>query len=402
MRIAILSASYPNFINELYAENPGLAEASYAAQMQARNDSLFGFADFYSRGFIGHGHEAQEFHFNNPWIQYAWMRERGLPTPPDEHLRSERTAAPSPLKRALMPLKPALAPMLRKLRPPPQLPAWQDDILRAQIADYKPDLILNQEPAKLRSAFLKSLPTQAPIIGQIASPLPQQEDFSAYALMISSLPNFITWFRGHGIPAAFNKLSFEARIPRMLGERPRDIPLSFVGNISSDHGERLVWLEYLVQHTPLEIWGSGIERVAKSSPLHARHRGEAWGRKMYEILGRSQLTLNKHIDLAEGFANNLRLYEATGMGAALLTDAKTNLGDIFTPQEVASYTTKEDCARQITHLLADPAACTAMARAGQQRTLDDHNYRHRTGEMLELLQNVLEGRARRWLDQTPE
>ena len=46
--------------------------------MAARNASLFGVADFYSRNFAALGHPAAEIHVNNPWLQSAWAREHGM------------------------------------------------------------------------------------------------------------------------------------------------------------------------------------------------------------------------------------------------------------------------------------------------------------------------------------
>ncbi len=60
------------------AASPELENASYAAQMAARNASLFGLADFYSRNFAALGHPAAEIHVNNPWLQAAWAREHGV------------------------------------------------------------------------------------------------------------------------------------------------------------------------------------------------------------------------------------------------------------------------------------------------------------------------------------
>jgi hypothetical protein len=51
---------------------------------------------------------------------------------------------------------------------------------------------------------------------------------------------------------------------------------------------------------------------------------------MYKILGRSRIVLNHRGDIAP-FANNLRLYEATGMGALLITDWKKNLHEMLEP-----------------------------------------------------------------------
>src|SRR5579872_2012116 len=100
MRIMVLSADYPRFLRDLYLSRPGLAQRSYAEQMAARNDSLFGVADFYSRNFRAQGHEAAEFHINNPWLQYAWARENGLKIlplePPPDPIPAAGAIAPRP------------------------------------------------------------------------------------------------------------------------------------------------------------------------------------------------------------------------------------------------------------------------------------------------------------------
>src|ERR1700692_4383197 len=78
MRILVLNADYPRFLAWFYCRQPGLENASYAVQMAARNASLFGVADFYSRNFAALGHQAAEIHANNPWLQSAWAREHGM------------------------------------------------------------------------------------------------------------------------------------------------------------------------------------------------------------------------------------------------------------------------------------------------------------------------------------
>src|SRR3954453_14089713 len=78
MRILVLNADYPRFLAWFYRRQPGLENASYQTQMAARNASLFGVADFYSRNFAGLGHQAAEIHVNNPWLQSAWAREHGI------------------------------------------------------------------------------------------------------------------------------------------------------------------------------------------------------------------------------------------------------------------------------------------------------------------------------------
>ena len=102
MRILILNADYPRFLSWLYRRRPGLENEPYAAQMAARNASLFGVADFYSRNFAGLGHTAADIHVNNPWMRAAWAREHGLAVtePPPPGAPAARGAASQERHRA--------------------------------------------------------------------------------------------------------------------------------------------------------------------------------------------------------------------------------------------------------------------------------------------------------------
>jgi spore maturation protein CgeB len=394
MRILILNTDYPKFLRSHYAAHPGLAQASHAVQMQIRNASLFGVADFYSRNFRALGHEAAEIHVNNQILQYAWARENGLaiePPAPD----AEPSQAHATLSRILDPLRPVLRPLVRKLRPY-RIPDWEARVLAAQVDAFQPDVILNQSMEYVRSPTLRQFRAKDRlIVGQIAAPRPDGEDYSVYDLVVSSLPNFVEWFSAHGVRARWNQLAFEPSVLDMLGPQPeRDIPLSFVGSLSPEHADRVAWLETVACRAPLQIWGNGIERLPLSSPLRAIYRGEAWGRGMYDVLRRSRITLNCHIDIAEGWANNMRLYEATGAGAMLLTDRQRNLDDIYVgDQEVATYGSVTECLSVIDRYLADEPARAAIAAAGQQKAIETNNYQKRTREIIGHVEELMAARV---------
>src|SRR6266850_2153777 len=122
MRILVLNADYPRFLAWLYRRQVGLEGAPYAAQMAARNQSLFGVADFYSRNFAALGHPAAEIHVNNPWVQAAWAREHDMtveaPEPPGD---ADLRGLPSWLQRVAKPLKPMLRPLARRFGLSPKL-----------------------------------------------------------------------------------------------------------------------------------------------------------------------------------------------------------------------------------------------------------------------------------------
>src|SRR5258708_15041670 len=115
MRILVLNADYPRFLAWLYRRQPGLENASYAVQMAARNASLFGVADFYSRNFAALGHTAAEIHVNNAWLQSAWAREHGMLMERPLAAAAGGPALPGWVQRAVAPFKPMLRPLARKV-----------------------------------------------------------------------------------------------------------------------------------------------------------------------------------------------------------------------------------------------------------------------------------------------
>jgi spore maturation protein CgeB len=115
---------------------------------------------------------------------------------------------------------------------------------------------------------------------------------------------------------------------------------------------------------------------------------------MYTILRNSRITLNYHIGVAERHANNLRLFEATGVGTLLLTDYKEDLHEMFEPgKEVAVYRTPAECVDIARYYLEHEQEREVIARAGQQRTLRDHTYRLRMHELAALFERCLNTNA---------
>jgi hypothetical protein len=227
-------------------------------------------------------------------------------------------------------------------------------------------------------------------VGQHAAALPGT-DISAYDLMLSSLPNQVEHFRRQGLKSEYLRLGFEESVLDTVPcAQNRSKEAVFVGGITAVHGRATSLLEHLCAHTPVEIYGYGVEIMPGDSPVRKRHGGRLWGRQMFELLGNAKIALNRHIDAAENYANNMRLYESTGMGAMLLTDEKTNLGELFdVGREVVTYRTPEECAEKIEHYLAHDEEREAIARGGQQRTLREHTYRQRAQELLDIVGRYL-------------
>ena len=100
---------------------------------------------------------------------------------------------------------------------------------------------------------------------------------------------------------------------------------------------------------------------------------------MLRVLAQCKIALNRHGGVAGDHAINMRLYEATGAGALLITDAKSDLSDIFVPdREVVTYSTEDELVDRIRYYLDNDTQREQIARAGQQRTLRDHTSRNRS------------------------
>ncbi|NUB24896.1 glycosyltransferase [Azospirillum brasilense] len=86
-------------------------------------------------------------------------------------------------------------------------------------------------------------------------------------------------------------------------------------------------------------------------------------------LAETNIVLNCHLDAAGPYANNLRLYEATGVGSFLLTDWKPNLHSPFEiGTEVAAYRDAGDAVRLIRQYEEYSEECRTIAEAGQRQT----------------------------------
>lgn len=348
-----VNTCYPTFLNTHYAQYQGLHESSYGEQKRSLQETFFGDADFYSAGLKAAGWEADDVVVNCEPLQAAWARENGFQGAGLE-------------------------------------------IFFEQIRRARPHVLYIQDMNLASREFMARIrPYTALIVGQIASPIGTNVHAQGFDVIVSSFPHFVERFRAAGITAYYQPLAFEPRILDVLGPLPQRIhPLTFVGGISSAHGKGKDFLEQLARRAPVDFWGYGRDTLLLASPILPKHHGEVWGRDMFRLLLGSRMTINRHIDVAENYANNMRLFEATGCGALLFTDYKDNLSDLFEiGKEVVAYRSVEECAALIDYYLNNPDEADAIARAGQARTLRDHTYMRRMAQTGEFLRRHLRYRS---------
>ena len=365
MRVLILDTDYPAFLDWLYGEHPGLHEKPFDEQLRVHTDACFGMAGFCSSNLRALGHEAYDLHANSEYMQKQWAREHGVKV--DANWRTQFR-----LRRGIVPWVSRT-----------QVRRWFYEILAAQIKHHKPDVVLNLAMDAISSEFLREMkPYTRLLVGQIAASIPKGENWGVYDLVISSLPNFVEHFRGLGIRSEFNRLAFEPAVLRHLHTQKKNILVSFVGSFTSAHSKRDQLLEHLCLNLPMNVWGIGVERLPHDSPIRARYLGAVWGLRMFSVLAASKIVVNYHSDIAQSYANNMRLFEATGTGALLVTDWKDNLHEMFQPgKEVVTYRSVEECAERIQYYLEHSDEGDVIAASGQRRTLESHTYLKRMRDL---------------------
>lgn len=375
MRIFILDTYYPEFLGAHYRSRPDLAARPYEEQLAALMDRCFGTSDAYSRHLRELGHEAVEVVANCEPLQLRWAQGQGHgPTA----LRRLGAALPGAIGFL------ASRSLLRR-------------IALEQIRELDPQVVYLQDLWFFTDGDLDSLRRDGRLVaGQIASGLPPEGKLRRFDLLTTSFPHFVERFRQQGLDSEYLRIAFDDKVLDRLRDlgvdssptAPREHGVTFVGGLDPRvHGAGKGVLERTAAAVGLEVWGYGVAALPEDSPIRPRYRGEAWGLAMYEVLAHSRIALNRHIDLAAGYANNMRLYEATGVGALLVTERGRNLDDLFEPgREVVTYENEDELIERLRHYTEHDDERRRIAAAGQARTLSEHTYAGRMAELAAMLE----------------
>lgn len=368
MRFMIVDTVYPGFINWLYNERePGLAGKSFAEQYEAQVQGFFHTAGAWAPALRALGHEVLDVSANNTPAQLRWMVEND---------RFDR----------LKTLSDGLVFGNFVLRQN-QGVNWQVAVVAEQVRRFRPDVLLCANLYMFDDSFLAMVEGHyGKAVGQHAAVMPGNS-LKRYDLIISSLPNQVRAFAEQGVRAALIGLAFDERLLAKLEDRGRIHDLAFVGQISAAHANRARFMADVARELPVAFWGDadwppGID----SAGLRLERRPPLWGLPMYQTLRDCRMVLNNHLDAAGEWANNLRLFEVTGVGSLLVTDNKRNIRDYFEPDhEIVVYDDARDCVAKVKDLLRDHDRIEAMAKAAQARVLRDHTYARRLADLLPLL-----------------
>jgi spore maturation protein CgeB len=352
-----------------------LAE-DYASSQAGLMREVFVGTDFWSRAIpAGGGLELMEVVLNCKPLQRQWAAENGFA--PDED-------------------------------------GWMRSILCEQVRRFDPEVVIFHDQEYLDAGF------QAEVLRHCRPRLVAGWDgiarcdaarFANCHLVLTNFPFVRDFYRSCGMRSEVLPYSFHADIAERIGNLDRVFPLTFAGSLvvrSDLHVRRLRLVGELAKRFPLTVRATGsilqwkwTERAQRRRLRHL-HWGEAMdvhrlgrvnlgavhGLPMYRFFGESLVTFNVHIDNARNVASNMRLFEASGMGACLLTDGGVGMQDYFEPdKEVVLYGTPAEAVQKARWLFENTGKAREIGEAGFQRTLKDHTFEKR----IPLLESFLRG-----------
>lgn len=366
-KFLIIDTYYPKFLSWLYSKFPELKEKNYDSQIDFIMEQCFGTSNFYSANLRKLGFDAEEVIPNNGILQKQWAKEHGMKL---------NRYVPANVANKF----PFLGRITYKYNASLR-------ILESQIKNARPDVLYVQDIYFCPHAFLDEMKKYVKlVVGQIACPLPPKDYLKPYDLILTSFPHFVTIFKKMGRESEYFKIGFDPSVLGRVAEQERRYFCTFVGGISRSHKRAKALLEKLASYVDIDFFGYGAETLEKGSAIIPRHHGEVWGIEMYRILLSSKITINRHIDVAEKYANNMRLYEATGCGSLLITDYKENLNELFKiGKEVVSYKSVDELIDLIRYYGGSENERKRIAEAGQRRTLDEHTYYKRMVELTSII-----------------
>jgi spore maturation protein CgeB len=258
-----------------------------------------------------------------------------------------------------------------------------------QVKSFKPDIVYVQDLNLIPPALIKKIREFTNlVVGEIASPLPPWRLIKHYDMVLSALQPMVAELKSKGMSSHWVPLGFDLRDwdDFKLADSNRSIDVSFVGSISRLQKTTIPLIKRISESVEnFSIYGPQESGNALAEAgLSDLYRGTAWASQMFEIFARSQIVVNRHGEIAKGHATNMRMYESTGMGALLMTDATKNLEDLFrVNEEVVVYEDPDHAAESIAKLLEDKDEIQRIASQGQLRTHSEHTYTQRVQRMID-------------------
>jgi spore maturation protein CgeB len=280
------------------------------------------------------------------------------------------------------------------------------EILEQQIAHYDPDVIFVNTNSFSIEDLRKLLKRRVFLIAWDGFVKPLLDFNAKYDLVLTCLDTIAHKFHKIGTKSEVLDFAFDKRVLDYISLEKIE-KLNFVGNLTPVHVTRQALIDSLIDskldfsmyignfdtgknpfsRTILReiLQNKRLKYLFDIYKLQTLNKGVAYGLEMYQIIARTNSTLNFHGDEVDK-ACNMRLFEATGISTCLITDDKPGLDKFFnTDEEVVVFKNERDLVDKVKYLQANPDVAQKIGLAGQKRIFKEHLWSHRVNDLLEII-----------------
>jgi spore maturation protein CgeB len=154
---------------------------------------------------------------------------------------------------------------------------------------------------------------------------------------------------------------------------------------SGQNPSRVRLLERLIaKGIPIKVYGSDFPRWIGDTTARSVHTGRYVAREEKARVFRSAAGVLNTMHPAEIAGVNLRLFEAAGCGAAVLTEHRATVPDLFSVgEEVLTFRDFDELVDQAARLLSEDGLTARLGDAAAQRARREHTYDLRIAEILD-------------------
>ncbi len=371
LRLMQVHTFYPNYLHYFYSRRPDMAHAPYAEQARALHQDGFSAVHMLAEHLAPLGYEAELVVANNQAAQHAWAFEQGL---------DFRGRVPSP-----------------------------EDILLAQVEAFAPDVLYMSNPITFDSRFVRRLSRRPRLVlGWRAANIPESWDPTEFDLILSCLDGVRAKALEMG---ARDAAHFHPGFPDFLFQAVRDEQavhdVAFCGQVNANqYRTRNARLHLLAEACAQGRFGLRMNlsgQLEAATPLtRAVNAGPCFGLDMYRALRSGRVVFDvrgdiglvgpggKAQDLAGRQTANMRIFEATGVGAFLLTEHFDNVEEYFQPGvEIETYADDAELLDKIAHYLKHEDQRQEIAARGLERCRKDHSMSRRVMDFDRLVRERL-------------
>lgn len=311
---------------------------------------------------------------------------------------------------------------------------WQLKITLEQLKKLNPDIVYLQSFSRITAEAIYAIQSEIPNLKKIAvhSGFPNGLDVvTEDTIILAGFPNIKRSFEAIGCESHLVYHFFDERIvDRFDVSKKHTVPFSFIGTSGHGYGDghktRYWELLKLGHNSPLECWlddkDAFISPDSAANPYTERPLKEAfynnlsdnlnaypkpfsplryllptgsvhqpvYGWEYFQTLYNSLVTFHRHTDAMYTEIGAMRVFQATGAGACLMTNNGSNMQDLYEPdEEVVTYSSLAECIEKANYLIRHPEKAKEIAKKGQQRTMRCHTAEQRYLKVHEILSNAI-------------